>query len=326
MLRWAQAPARHGLLLAVCVAVLLWHGARPDDLRAYRGLQPAIPETAQPGKPGPLYVDLPASYVAPLYLSPVDGGLVSEWPGGTLLTALGSSFDDGRVGWQLVRDPSGNEAWVADLFLNEQLSVVGEPGDDDYVSSVRWDGEIAYCANPTGGPPGLDGDAFVALVERVAARWQEVGEGSLPLSPRGRCENDPTLLGDGMNAVGWVDDLGLVIAGQAWPNADQGTVTEIDIRLSRGYFMRLQERDPSRTLERCVFSTLVHEFGHLLGLDHPRSRLLPSSMQGVGASRCDKGQPSASDKETLLRRYTPTSFPSPQHSAPLARKRERGLG
>src|SRR5439155_11503348 len=139
----------------------------------------------------------------------------------------------------------------------------------------------------------------------AAARWQEVGEGTLPLVSHGRCENAPTDLGDGMNAIGWVDDLGLVIAAQTWPNADHDIVTEMYIRLSRGYFQRLQARDPGKTLEMCVFSTLVHEFGHLLGLDHPRSRAVPSSMQGVGASRCDKAQPTASDKANLLRRYGP---------------------
>jgi len=108
-----------------------------------------------------------------------------------------------------------------------------------------------------------------------------------------------------VGSIGWVDDLGLVIAAQTWPNADQDIVTEMDIRLSRGYFQRLQAHDPDKTLETCVLSTLVHEFGHLLGLDHPRSRAMPSSMQGLGASRCDKGQPTASGKANLLRRYGP---------------------
>jgi len=64
-------------------------------------------------------------------------------------------------------------------------------------------------------------------------------------------------------------------------------------------------------LETCVFSTLVHELGHLLGLDHPRSRAVPSSMQAIGASKCDKGQPTAADQANLLRRYAPGRLATP---------------
>jgi hypothetical protein len=311
MRRWGPAPSGRGPLLAACVAILLCHPAPHADLRAYRGLQPAVPEAARPSRGGTLYLNLAATYTAPLYLSPTEGGLVSEWPGGTRLMGLGSSFDDGYAGWQLVRDPSGNDGWVAELFLDGQLPAADPQADEDYLASVRWDGEIVYCSNPTGGPPGLDGDAFVALVERAAARWQEVGEGALPLASRGRCEHDPTALGDGMSTIGWVDDLGLAIAAQAWPDAEHGVVGEIDIRVSRGYFLRLRARDPTKAPRKCVFSTLVHELGHLLGLDHPRSRTLPSSMQAVGAARCDKAQPSASDKEHLLRRYAPARIGLP---------------
>ena len=293
------------LLLALCLAILLCQRPPRDSLRAYRGLQPAMPEAAQTSTPGTLYVNLPARYVAPLYLSPTDGGLAAEWPGGSVLLGLGNRFDDGHVGWHLVRDPSGNDGWIAELFLDQQPPVIGLPDDEDYLGPVHWAGEIKYCANPAGGPPGLDGDGFVALVERAAARWQEVGQGALPLVSRGRCESDPSALGDGANTVGWIDDLGLAIAAQAQPDADAGVVGEIDVRVSRGYFLRLQQRDVSKTLETCVFSTLVHEMGHVLGFDHPRSRMLPSSMQGVGAARCDKGHPTASDKDNLLRRYAP---------------------
>jgi hypothetical protein len=305
---WRRGPlvTLQGRLLAACVALLLCQCTLRDDLHTYRGLQPTIPDAAQPTASGPLFVNLPVSYTAPLYLSPIEGGLVLEWPGGTPLTSLGTRFDDGNAGWLLVRDPSGNTGWMAELFLDAQFSAADPPGeqDDDYLGPVYWVGDIVYCVNPSGGPPGLDGSAFVALVDRAAARWQDVGEHTLPLVSRGRCENAPAL-GDGVKTIGWVDDIGLVIAAQTWPNADHDAVTEMDIRVSRGYFQRLQARDASKTLDACVFSTLVHEFGHLLGLDHPRSRALPSSMQSFGASRCDKGQPTALDKANLLRRYAP---------------------
>ena len=292
-----------GLLLAVSVAMLLGQYVAGDDLRVYRGLQPLVPEGAQEGKKGTLHLNVPGAYTAPLYLSPTEGKLVSEWPGGTPFAALGKSFEDGHASWQLVRDPSGNEGWVTNLFLDEQPLTVEPQPDEDYLTAARWDGEIIYCANPAGRPPSLDGDAFVALVERAAARWQAVGENTLPIVSRGRCANDPRALGDGVNTIGWVDDLGLAIAAQAWPDMQHGIIREIDIRLSRRYVLSVQARDPMKTLQKCVFSTLVHEIGHLLGLEHPRARMLPSSMQGFGTARCDKSQPTASDKKNLLRRY-----------------------
>jgi hypothetical protein len=309
--RWGAALAGVGLLLAFCLAIVLLQRAPENHLRTYRGLPPSIPEAAHPSPTGERFVNLPDDHTASLYRSPIDGDLISEWPGGAQMMALGQRFFDGHTDWELVRDPSGNEAWIAALFLEEQLSEADPPADEEYLGPVWWEGEIVFCTNPAGGPSGLDGDAFVALVERAAARWQEVADGLLPLVSRGRCGSSPDARDDGLNTIGWADDLGLAIAAQAWPNAEHGVVSEIDIRVSRGYFLRLQARDPAKTLQTCVFSTVVHEIGHVLGLDHPRSRAVPSSMQGVGASRCDKGQPTTADKANLLRRYGPAGATAP---------------
>jgi len=279
--------------------------ASASQLPGYRGLKPVIPEGAVASLDGLRYVDLPPWYVAPMYQSPVADELLGEWPGGTRVTALGMRFDDGRAPWQLVSDPASNEGWIAELYLDADAPVEEPPTAEAYLSAVTWDGEITLCINPTGGPAGLDDDRFVALVEAAVWRWQRVTDDALPLVSRGRCEHDPNVRGDRVNAVGWADDLGLVIAGQAWPNADRGTISEVDILLSRGYFERLHVQHPERSLRGCVFSTVLHELGHLLGLNHPRSRLLPSTMQAVGASRCDKGQPSPSDRQNLLQRYGP---------------------
>ena len=310
-LRWGAVLAGAGLLLAFCAAVWLLQRPLENHLQTFRGLAPSIPDSSHQSPTGERFLDLPPGHTASLYRSPVDGTLIAEWPAGTQVTALGSRFFDGYTDWELVRDPSGNEAWVAALFLAETLTMVEPPVDDDYLSRVRWEGQIAFCTNPAGGPPGLDGDAFVALVERAGTRWQEVADGLLPLVSRGQCESSPDTRDDGINTIGWANDLGLAIAGQAWPNAEHGIVSEIDVRLSRDFFLRLQTRNPTKTIGTCVFSTVIHEMGHLLALDHPRSRVLPSSMQAVGASRCDKGQPTASDRANLLRRYGPAGAAIP---------------
>jgi hypothetical protein len=304
MFRWGAAVVGAGLLLAFCAAI--WLLQPPQQPRqTFRGLAPHIPDGALASQRGAWYVDLPGDYVAPVYRSPIAGDLLAEWGGGVSISMLGTRFFDGFTDWELVRDPVGNEGWMPALFLSEQPPAMADEADTDYLGPVWWEGEIAICVNPAGGPPGLDGDAFVALVERAAGRWQDLVDGALPLVSRGRCASSPDTRDDRINTVGWADDLGLAIAAQAWPSAERGVLSEVDIRVSRGFFTRLQARDPTKMLQRCVFSTVVHELGHLLGLDHPRSRMLPSSMQAVGASRCDKGQPTAWDRLNLLRRYAP---------------------
>lgn len=284
---------------------MLLYDAAQAPRPTYKGLPPRIPTTAYPSTFGERYLNVPIRYPVSLYRSPVEGGLLAEWPGGTPVTMLGQRSFDNHTDWELARDPVGNEGWIAAVFLSEQYTAADPPtpADYDYLSGIWWEGEIAICANPAGGPPGLDGDDFVVLVEDAAARWQQAANGMLPLVWHGRCASSPDARDDRVNTVGWSDDLGFAIAGQAWPDADAGVVREIDIRLSRGFFQRLVARDPSKSLRGCVLSTLVHELGHLLGLDHPGSRALPSSMQGVGASQCDKSQPTESDRANLLRRY-----------------------
>jgi hypothetical protein len=302
--RWGAVLVGAGLLLAFCAAI--WSFQPPaNQQQTFRGLAPHIPDGAFASQAGARYVDLPGEYVAPVYRSPINGDLLAEWGGGVPISMLGTRLFDGFTDWELVRDPVGNEGWTPALFLSEQPPTAADEADTDYLGPVWWEGEIAICVNPAGGPPGLDGDAFVALVERAASRWQDLVDGALPLVSHGRCASSPDVRDDRTNTVGWADNLGLAIAAQAWPNAERGVVSEVDIRVSRGFFTRLQARDPTRTLQRCVFSTLVHELGHLLGLDHPRPRTLPSSMQAVGASRCDKGQPTAWDRLNLLHRYDP---------------------
>lgn len=295
--------AARALLALFLLAVMVRLAPLPVS-PVFQGVEPEIPEATLEHPTGLRYVDLPPGYWASLYQSPTAGRLLAEWYGGAEMHALGRFFDDGRAHWQLVRDPLGNEGWMGQIFLSEHPPADMLPAEvEPYLSSVHWEGDIAICVNPAGGPSGLDGDQYVQLVQVAVDRWQAAAGNILPLASHGRCDADPNDRGDGVNTVGWAPDLGLIIAGQAWPNAEHGVISELDILLSRGYLERLAGHAPGKSLRACTLSTLVHEIGHLLGLDHPRSRLLPSSMTAVGASRCDKSFPTAADRQQLLHRY-----------------------
>jgi hypothetical protein len=306
-LGWLAGLLGIGVMLAFLAVMAALQREPPAQMLTFRGLSARIPPNTRAGHAGPLYIDVPDGYTATLFLSPITGGLYLEWPGGSQVTGLGTNYYDGYVDWELVRDPAGNEGWMAAPYLAEQYTAgrTPGPGDRDYLSAVHWEGPIELCVNPDGGPPGLDGDRFVSLVAEGVQRWQDAADNRLPLVSNGRCDSSPDARGDGVNTIGWTDDMGLVIAAQTWPNADQGVVSEMDVRLSRGYFTRLLIHNPTRQLEPCVLSTLVHELGHVLGLDHPRARSLPSSMRAVGAARCDKAEPTTFDAANLLRLYAP---------------------
>lgn len=312
-LGWMAVALGAGLVVAFVAVMVALQRDPPAQMLTFRGLSARIPPNTRPGQNGPLYVNVPPGYIATLYLSPITGGLYLEWPGGSKVAALGTGYFDGYVNWELVRDPAGNEGWMAEPYLAAQYTAAQTPGprDMDYLSAVHWEMPIALCVNPTGGPPGLDGDRFISLVAEAVQRWQGVTDNRLPLVSNGRCDTSPDTRGDGINTIGWTEDLGLIIAAQAWPNADQGVVSEMDVRLSRGYFTRLLIHDPTKQLEPCVLSTIVHELGHVLGLNHPDALALPSSMRAVGAARCDKAEPTTFDAANLLRRYAPGAIGAP---------------
>jgi hypothetical protein len=222
------------LLLAICLFLVMIRPAPTGANAAHHGVAPEIPESAQASEVGLRFVNLPPLNRASVYQSPTVGPLLSEWPGGTEVAALGQRFNDGRANWQLVRDPLGNEGWIGEVFLSEHPPVDEPPTGEPYLSSVAWAGDIVVCANPDGGPPGpgnLGGDGFVKLLDVAIASWQEATDGVLPMVSRGRCDHDPNQRGDGSNTIGWTPDLGLIIAGLAWPDADQGTLSEVDIML-----------------------------------------------------------------------------------------------
>jgi tetratricopeptide (TPR) repeat protein len=62
--------------------------------------------------------------------SPGNGQRIKVWPDGTALTDLGESAEQGGKTWKRVRDPEGNEGWVAADFLVSANPPAGAAGSE----------------------------------------------------------------------------------------------------------------------------------------------------------------------------------------------------
>jgi hypothetical protein len=133
------------------------------------------------------------------------------------------------------------------------------------IQGARWPRTpIVYCVvrdSPEGFVPH---EALVALVQRAIEAW------GLPSAFNGDCPG-PITHGNGINEIGWGDLPGepaaLTEAGQTnlryQSGADGGPpdIVEADVTI---------ERRPARgkDTETCLYTTLLHETGHVLGVPH----------------------------------------------------------
>ncbi len=133
------------------------------------------------------------------------------------------------------------------------------------IEGARWpQTPIAYCTVRDEQAGYEDYDTFVALTQRAMAAW------AVPTTYEGDCAGG--IVGDdGTNEVGW-GELGeapgtLNEAGntniryRTTPGGGSPDIIEADITI---------EREPARgrSTEECLYTTLLHETGHLFGVPH----------------------------------------------------------
>lgn len=197
---------------------------------------------------------------------------------------------------------------VASLIALAMTGCVGEvrPGQvpastaSPRTDSVRWSSlPVSYCLD-LGESGYVDDAAFERLVRRAFEAW------GAPARDRGRCDG-AMKEEDGVSQIGWgtateptheggVFQAGFTrvrfrACGSDCPAGAEAVLSEADI---------IVERDPPRSFrnERCLYSVLLHEAGHFLGLQH----LPPPALMSPSTSSC-RSDLTEADRQALSDRY-----------------------
>ena len=164
---------------------------------------------------------------------------------------------------------------------------------------------MTYCVVPDAGY--VNDDVFVAQVDRAFAAW------GVPSINNGAC--DAVTDSDDVDEIGWGD---LTTAGARGPEVYEAGVTSLRYRrctagCNPNDLIHIIEADitidtaPPREFRsrRCLYSTLLHEVGHFLGLEH-----LPApAVMAAETSTC-LDTLTAADRAALFARYGPVAQPA----------------
>ena len=178
----------------------------------------------------------------------------------------------------------------------------------------RWSElPVHYCID-TSQTGVLPNERFGALTDEAFAAW------GVPAVDDGACAH-PESRGDRVNEIGWgtppgapppgsrVTEAGVTLTTYSRCTANCGdrdpvSIIEADIIITK-------EVPPEFRSERCVYSTLLHETGHFLGLEHLPA---PSVMQAQTSSCMTELTPA--DLAALIARYGNVASPKPDIFGP----------
>ena len=180
------------------------------------------------------------------------------------------------------------------IELERSVEVTPQPLPTQ-VQGASWpETPVSYCIVRDDEGGYVSHDTFVALTREAMEAWQ------LPTTFEGDCPG-PITSGNGINEIGWGDLPGepatLTEAGQtntryqSRPGGGAPDIIEADITI---------ERQPAsgKDTEDCLYTTLLHEAGHLFGVPH----LAMSNVMGPVTTECLQ-ELTPADREALEELY-----------------------
>lgn len=153
-------------------------------------------------------------------------------------------------------------------------------------SGYRWH------YNHSNAPSWLSAAEGLSMAKAAAASWSACSQ---TLIFTGLSTAQPGLL-DGINVVGWKNDGSKHSAWTNWRARKNGEAIEADITLYSNIFERYQLKGIDVRLE--LKKTIIHEFGHILGLAHSDR---PSDVMSIGSRTRAEWQLPSNEDITLCR-------------------------
>jgi hypothetical protein len=161
-----------------------------------------------------------------------------------------------------------------------------------------WAMPVPYCVNPNDIPPGTYGEPVMSAeyfrdqIQYAFQQWQDTSGGWISFAYQGFCDTSPWDDSDGVNTVGWgslpYDAVGATIPhGSHSHYLRDGAFGEmyeadiiIDTRLAQSF------EDPAYFNEVLFPHIILHEAGHLAGLDHSSVECSVMSPVGLRFGMC----------------------------------------